>query len=266
VKPYLFFVAILGYLLACWAMFLLFDLNNVWESRGLISLRFSQYELSFLWLFFERGPTEILQWICNSLSLLICLYLYRCHKREGNLALSKTFALGSLGFALMLLEDFGNVRFWVSDYVALQLVQGKDGVHLYEVLNIVAVTHTFLYSILGLILTCFLFRIYLELKRVRGALAFMLSGYIFYGAAAAGSATAHFGSWYTRTGTMLLGGYYESLNEAFLRHPLEFMPDAPLGFWIMDLLVEESLELLGAAAITTALLLFLTGREQHEKV
>lgn len=94
----------------------------------------------------------------------------------------------------------------------------------------------------------------------RHGLRFLLLGYLFYAIAAAASATRHFGNWYieagaairrlTGTDTSLLWTTFEANTMAHRGQEHK----QTLDFYIMDYMLEESLELAAACFLLVGLL------------
>ncbi|MTI93994.1 MAG: hypothetical protein FH749_00690 [Firmicutes bacterium] len=88
----------------------------------------------------------------------------------------------------------------------------------------------------------------------------LLVGFALYGIAAFSSATRNIGNWYVVVGE-------RALNFITAGAELAWSPESiiyhvySMSFWFMDFLVEESLELLGAAFLLASLLRFTAHRQ-----
>ena len=85
---------------------------------------------------------------------------------------------------------------------------------------------------------------------------YLVAGYIFYGIAAVCSATRNIGNWYAVVGEMVLDSITTGAEISWSGGSVIYFRD-PLGFWFMDYVVEESLELLGAAFLASAIAAFI---------
>ena len=78
---------------------------------------------------------------------------------------------------------------------------------------------------------------------------YLFIGYFFYGMAVAASGTRFIGEWYVNVGNLI----YEFMLAQAKNDILYASGDnLPMGFWLMDFMVEESLELIGAGALLSA--------------
>jgi hypothetical protein len=97
---------------------------------------------------------------------------------------------------------------------------------------------------------------YRSFRAAPPASSYLVAGYVAYGLAAAASATRHLGGWYRRLGDGLIERIAPSAVELYQAWaPAEdiVVEVFTLGFWFMDLAVEETLELIGAAALLAAI-------------
>ncbi len=84
-----------------------------------------------------------------------------------------------------------------------------------------------------------------------------LSGYFFYGLAAFASASRHIGNWYAVVGTKILDFIISGRELSWSA--------SSLGFFFMDLVVEESMELMGATFLLAAVLVYLPLSKYYEE-
>jgi len=259
-----FFAFVLAYLAAAWLAFFSVDVFNVANSRGSIkNLPFTDQVLVFIWLFEEGGPTEILQWASNICSLGLCFYLAILHDKKDEVDAARTFRIGAAGFSLLVLEDMGNVRHFfalsIRDYLSGTMNYGGEGRYVHTIVELT------LYSLISVLMIYFFLRFYPVLKKISKAHFLLVLGYVFYAIAAFASATRNIGNWYEHVGSILVSLVCEDMNDVFLSDSTGYI-GYPLGFWIMDFLLEESLELIAASAILTTILLYADYLKKHSRL
>ena len=236
--------AVLTYLVVVWLAVLAFDFLQIIQLRSLIWLR----------LFSEGYPTEWLQWFCIAGCLITAAYLWgRC----GAMDVRHGAAYGFLaaGFAIMLIEDAGNIRHRMGAILLLNVL-GLDSAgglpkNLFEL--------TF-YSTLGMLMLWPFLRYGRRLPFNGRAAGLILAGYLAYLVAAGSSATRYVGQWYERTGSAIIDMAGVSGYPSWARMTAELQdrgreyPLDSLGFFLLDFAVEETLELIGAGCLLAGLL------------
>ena len=253
-------LSILGSLL----LFYLIDLRNLWGIGSFVNRLFFHH----WWR--DGGPVEWLQWAClASASLMGAFIVGRVYSRK-NRAVS-FWAVMALAFALMLIEDAGNVRHRLREYV--QFVFGES-----EGQGIMGtVTELLYFAVLAAIPLYALARHGRAVMTTVRTKAYIVVGFIAYALAGSlsfiGSAfSALFDrNLYHRAGDLLyrlslrLGD--EDLAHAWTRISNEAVDAANfIQFNLMDSLVEESIELIGAAAFlagTISYLLLVVGQSRQ---
>jgi len=259
-----FFFFVLAYLAAAWLAFFAVDVFNVANSRGSVRyLPFTDQGLVLIWLFGEGGPTEILQWVSNICSLGLCLYLSLLHDKNGEQYAARTFRIGAAGFSFLLLEDIGSVRSFVALGIRFYLFGAMDysgeGLYVHTIVDLT------LYSLMSCLMIYFFLRFYPALKKFSQTYFLLVFGYILYAIAAFASATRYVADWYERAGSTLISFASKEMNSIFLSDNTGYTMHA-LGYWIMDLLLEESLELIAASAILTTILLYSGYLKKHSRL
>jgi hypothetical protein len=188
-----------------------------------------------LWIhiFREGGPTELLQWLALAATALLAAFLAgRVSAASNHPGTRRTLVLFGIGCTLLLLEDAGNPRHTVASYA--------DSL---TPIPYVAV-EMLLYGGLTTVMLLALWRYLVQPVRPPWSTRYLLAAFTFYAMGGWFSATRGF--WYDRGGELLH-------RTAFASGLPEPTMDGTLEFWLMDLLVEESLELLGAACLLAAL-------------
>ena len=230
-----------GYLVLTWALVF------VWDFSGLVDHR----TLAWAFLFSEGSPTEWLQWIALAGCVLTCGFLWGRTQTLGR-SHAPFFGILGAGLCLMLIEDAGNLRHGLSKLV-LENLLGLPGRGLAKsVMDLVVYA-----ALAGLMVAPFV--LYLRKLRLglRASMLF-LTGYAAYGLAAFSSASAYVGNWYARVGNDIIAAngidIDARLSWSRMAEQVALGTRPDMGFWLMDFLYEESLELLGAGMILAALL------------
>jgi len=261
VKPQLFFLVALTALLLSWLGFYLVDLRNIFGLRDIVinldSEYFSFTPKPFLFdhLFRNGGPVEMLQWLFLGLAALQSCYLAGLYRTEPDRKASTFWSVLSVGLLFMLLEDAGEIRHSLASYVQWVFDERIQGVMatLFELIYFAGLASLPL-------LAYFVFGRGVLRQCPRGHFALII-GYLCYALAGsmsfAGSAFAE----------ILTINFYSWLGEGFYISGI-IMGDSgvephwaawnaaegwnSIQFYLMDSVVEESIELIGAASFAAA--------------
>jgi hypothetical protein len=209
-------------------------------------------EAPFLWfhLFNQGSLTEMIQWFLLAGCIICCGLLYGRMKRRGYRRKAAFFLLLSLGISLMLLEDAGDIRFQLAHYATFAFggtdVNGTAA----------AMTEFAVYALIAVMMVYPVVRFWRDLEARGRTLAYLGIGYSAYAISAVMSASAQIGEWYTRAGEALIGILPIRNPDAWTETSLSLQEQGLelTGYYLMDLFVEESLELVGAAFLLAFLL------------
>lgn len=235
------------------------NINALWLGSLLEALH---PESPILWLhmFKEASVTEILQWLCLGFATVLAGALF-VHYRRSHGKASPAWGLLLLGLLLMFLEDTVNVRHGLAALFALVVLQTDPYTHAWRASATKNYIELGCYAVLAAVMLSSFWLVIRD--KVQNALGkkFLFAGFAFYGIAALSSATRNIGSWYTVVGEKILnfvtrGAVIEWTAESVVHR------NYPLSFWIMDFLIEESLELLGATFLLAAVVIFFTHQSQ----
>ncbi|TYQ15805.1 UNVERIFIED_CONTAM: hypothetical protein Cloal_2295 [Acetivibrio alkalicellulosi] len=237
-------IAVLSYLAITWTMVIFIDFLNIGGSSDWLVSKNMNNALLWVHFFTEGSPTEMFQWFFISVSVLACGVISGLHIKKSEL--SKCFMMIGLGMAIMLMEDAGNIRHLIARLVSILFYDeySGSGSNPYATGTIVLI-----YSILGFLMVFPLIKYrgqLLSSVKSKSAIRWFVIGYFAYGFASVVSATEQMGNWVGRVGAGIID--YFSLTERAAWHSRE------LGFYLLDFLVEESIELIGASFIFAALL------------
>ena len=254
---WLFFLA-LGFLIISWAMIYLIDVINLFGIRD----RFYTPETgAFFFRHWFVTPVEVpVQW----LFLFGAMYVFFLNAGrtagDKNQRPFKFWRLMGLGSIFMVMEDVYNIRHQLRGYIGRWAGDGAYG-------YLATFFELGYFAAIGTVLIYAFFRyrrVFWNRPKTR---RYLISGYGFYGTAVCASwlGTAFHDhleeNLYTGAGrvfTNILFGSHPEASELYSRanEHLAGTGTELLEYWFMDSVVEESIELLGAAALLVAGLAF----------
>lgn len=234
-----------GYLLAANLAVLLVDVAAVGGAREWIREVGGGRPALWIMLFEDGSPTELLQWSAiGAVAVLAGIEAGRARAALDG-ATARFWGLVGLGAVMMLMEDAGNVRHRLVHYfVTFVGLPGGGPWHL-------AVEAAWYAVIAGVLATAVIVAGRRVLGADRSVLAYGVAGAVVYAVAAIGSVSRDIGWWYADAGRVI--------EESLLRTRL-LVPDGwsrgQVHFFLVDYIVEESLELLGASLLLAAVLAY----------
>lgn len=203
-------------------------------------------------MFKEASPTEYIQWFYLGISVLSSLAMFTLILKRNN-KISRPWLFLSIGLAIMFAEDVFNLRHKLTGFVNIKYFNVTRQEWIYSPLR--SYIEFLVYVLLAVIMVIALVYIFKDKRLSMLGKKLLIAGYFFYGVAAFASATRHLGGehgWYVEVGRFVLLRLY----------PNNWIPlieaDPFYGLAFMDYLVEESIELLGAAFLLAALIVFIT--------
>ncbi len=241
------------------AVFYVFSfLVDIYDYMGVRSWLYEHESITvpFLWdyLFSEGGPAEILQWLFIGLFGLTAGYLSGLLRARDQYRPSRFWFLFALLAVFMIMEDAGNVRHFLTTRGVLLF---RDEMIYRSVIELIY------FGLIALIPLTALIKYRRQLLRHRRTTVLLLTGCFLYALAVGMSGTRDIRFWYQTAGniiyewTLEFGGedlqtLYEETDEI-----LKNMGQIEIRYRMMDYLVEESLELLGAAFLWASSLSYL---------
>jgi len=258
-KPINILYFTLLYLFLAFLLSFLIDILNVYGIRDLIVANLEMDLNPIIWyqLFQDGSPTEILQWLFLGFSAISSGILVGKFYHKDNKIAAFWLLLG-ITFTLMLIEDAGNPRHFYGQRLQRFINPGGNDIR--------TIVTLLFYSILAFI------PIYAVIKygkhlidkiKNKKILIYFSLGFVFYGIAAFSSATRDIFNWYQRVGNFLYFNIINFGNEELLMLTNELdmalgrVEGRGIGWYFMDLVLEESIELLGATFFLIATLLLL---------
>ncbi len=247
---------VIVYLVAAWITFYLVDVNNFLGLRSLlISTGALKPPVVWYHLFREGGLTEIMQWSLLAGTAYYSRLLGKEFRASGNKKAASFWFLLSLAAFFMFLEDAVNVRHALS-FLARLLFYG------YHPQLIRTIAETIYFVALGSIPLYALFRYGQTVWGDKGTRRFLLAGFTAYAIAVGASVSRFVADWYNAAGHFI----HNAVGRGSLLLPAGWQV-ADLEFFLMDWIVEESIEIVGAAALFAATLTYfskLTGMAEPQ--
>jgi hypothetical protein len=215
---------------------------------------------AYVWfqLFMDGGITELLQWAALGALIVLASVASVAHRARASVrpvtgvpdperrseGLAACWALFAVMAVLMLVEDAGNPRHLLTHYVGVITGFSSAATMVAEMLYFATIAGIGVYAV-----TRF-GRDLLRASRTRTLGAVGVAG---YGLAAAMSATRNVGDWYIGFGGWLVDDVFAA-PQLVAAVPVGGLDEWDLRFMFVDFVVEESLELLGAAFLLAAVL------------
>ena len=242
------------YLLAVLALSFLIDIQNMTipEVSEWLDSQGGPVPLFWFHAFKDASPTEYIQWSLLGLSIM-CAAIFGGIQQKTTSKFPWIWILLFLGLTFMLIEDVTDFRHYVGSFFAEYVFFVDHTAFSWQIGPWKSLIEIVLYALLGGMMILALLFILRDKKLSVSGKKMLAAGYVFYGVAAASSATRHLGQWYVKTGDAIL----ERINSGMIRQVEDSFHQEYLGYHLMDFVVEESLELLGAAFIAAALMTFI---------
>lgn len=219
-----YFLFSVSFILLMWLTVLIVDIFSWISTDGKI----------FIYIFDNGKYVEIAQWVNLSVACVTSAIIFSIYRYLGDRDLSIFWILMSIAFVLMLLEDAGDIRHTIAADV--HQVVGRSFTRPVEMLW---------FSFIASVPLAAIFIYGSWLKKMNNISTFFILGFLFYGVASFMSFSSNFGDWYN-----IIGG---NIAGAVGMDPSLF--GGRIGFWLMDALVEESIEYAGAVCFATSCIL-----------
>ena len=253
--PFTVIIFSLGYIGLALTLSYLIDIQQM-NILGLRSwLVGKDYEIPLLWfhIFREAHLTENIQWLFLGASVVGAGRLGMKHLRQQS-HLCRIWFLLSGGIFLMLLEDAANIRHHLTTFIgAVYFEVDPDSLAWRTGWPRTFIEFAF-FTVVGIIMVATFIYILKNIRPSSSGVKLLTAGYLTYGIATVFSATRNMGNWYAEIGGRILNQLTAGASLGWTGETTAY--DNPLGFWFMDFVVEESLELLGAAFLLAAVAVF----------
>ncbi len=239
------------FLITIYILIWLIDFKQVYVP-GLTEWK-DQFPAPIFWLqvFREQGIVENLQWLFLAFSTILTVMMAIIENNKR-----KKYVIGwltlSFGLFIMFLEDTVNLRHKLNRFLAENLHFGPGSLNEWAGSIYGISVEITVYTLLGLLMLNSFYRLYFSALNIV-AKKYMLAGFIFYGIASIASATRNIGDWYIKIGTIFLDYILKSKELTWASDSVLFMR-APLSFYFIDNVIEESFELIGATLLLCMIL------------
>lgn len=230
-----------AYLLLAWGAFWTIDVFNVLGLRD--ALVADPHQQMWVRLFREGRPTEMLQWLALGGTAVAGATASGMLSARGRRGHATFWLLMSITAVLMLIEDAGNPRHFFGEMARYHLGMPAR----------IATELTY-FAILASIPLYALFHYWRCPWASPATRRYLIAGVVFYAIATMSSGTRDVGEWYVHVGAYIDQVVLSGRLLPLAPDPLE---GGGTGFHLMDSLVEESIELLGAAMLFASALAYL---------
>lgn len=246
IKPNTVIIIVLLWLAFAWFVFLSFDIFG-WFASGTNSP---------MWrLLFNDHPVEWTQWFLLAFSVFVAGFLSAVIYARKQIPSAKFFLLFGIGLGLMLIEEAGDIRHTISPWVRSFLgdeIAGLSYRVVSEVPYFALLASVPAYAVLRY--GIFVWREYLQARWL------FLSGIALYAVAAVSSALRHLNDFYIRVGAWVDTRFFAG------RFPVpDDMTQERAHFFVVDGVIEESVELLAITMILAGLLAVALQLQQPNK-
>jgi len=246
------------YILVMLSFSYIIDIRQI-DIFGFKSWITSNYSDPYFWMvvFDEASITEHIQW----LYLIVILVIIMSHIFINHQKLTKKTALPwfflFIGVYLMFLEDRFNIRHLGSHLISSNVFGIDTSTAAWRTSLTRTSIEVFFYFILASTMICAFLMILRNHTNQSKGIKFLLMGYLLYGLAAFASVTRNIGNWYAVVGTKVLDYIISGRELGWTASTSKTLSWKPLGFWFMDYVIEESIELLAVTFLLAAVLVYL---------
>ncbi len=252
-KKYSYYIILCAvvYLIFAYTMIFLVDFLNIFDLSYWFGKKDYLPELLWIHIFTEVSITEYIQWSLLGGSLLLAIY---CRQLLiGNYVRSPIkWLFLQFGLLIMIAEDMVNIRHRIVFYFA-----DISNINFYIFKTSIwgSLIEVSFYFMIGMSMLLFLFFILSDKKEPVFGKKLLLVSYFLYGLAAVGSATRHIGNWYAVAGERLLDSLISGFTVDWSAGSYAGL--YTLGYWFMDSVIEESIELLAANFMLASIVAFI---------
>ncbi len=268
---YIFIFSLLAVIFSLLAFYFI-DLQNIFSWRDkLFATKSDYFFFSYRPFFFHHwgrnsGIAETIQFLMLGFSAVGSAYLAGQYRSKDK-KMFKFWSIMSLGLLLMLLEDAGNLRHTFMSYIQAIFQEAEQG--------LAGTGFELLYfGVLGGIPLYALIRYGGVLGKIKKAKNYILTGFVFYFLA---GGLSFIGTAFSK---LIDKNFYTILGEKLYSLSLKLGDDQvaviwenweatnwrfPIGFFLMDSLIEENLEIIGAGAFLAGVISFLIYKKRQSE-
>ena len=255
-RPQHVLLAVAAYLVVAYGLFVLVDVLHIvdfaWPASHVHPL--------FYELFAEHRVTEWLQFITMAFAAVTAAHISGLLRERGMDGPRGFWTVTGVAFAFLVVEDAASIRHMLVRYGSFYVEQIQPMATIVEVSYYALLASVPLYAVV---------RYARHIWHHAATRRFLLAGYALYGFAAFTSATSGFGDWYVRLGDWVA---LQVLRGRIMEMPSGMhgvQAESTTGYMLLDVLFEETVELMAAALLLAGALTYLayiTGRPQGSGV
>ncbi len=248
IKPSNVIAVAIIYLILAWGFSYFIDVHNFLGFRDKLFSEGMDVQLLWYYLFHDGFITEWLQWIFLGGTALVSSHIGGRLVSLGNREPATFWILLSAAAVLMFIEDAFNARHYIAFFT--QVIFDAEGF----TNPVKTITHLIYFVFLASIPMYALLRFWRYIWASASTSYYIAIGFITYGMAAFASGTRDIMNWYSVVGESINGIIASGIMSNYF---VQTEPTRPLGFYLMDSVVEESIELIAAAALLAAAFAYL---------
>lgn len=244
--PSIVFYTILSFVVLSFLLFLLIDVFNVF---GVKYLMIKNLDIPYFWYHWYDMPFEVpLQWYVLGITFMIYAINAGIALERKSKEVYTFWLIMSVGLLLMLVEDAGDVRHAIRNKI--------DGGGSYGILS--SIFELFYFSVIGFILIYAFLKYRNVFWEIRDVRKYLIIGYLLYAFGVSlsfiGSAFSSFlgFSLYEKIGQCIFPWLMVRDDVSVLIYEQALYHNELIEFKFLDMLPEESLELIGAGGLLTA--------------
>lgn len=242
-KPENIMAAVIIYLILTWGFSYLIDVHDF---LGLHSVMYSdEADVNLLWfyIFVDGGPTEWFQWTLLLGTALLSSYSGGRLVSLGHRKAASFWIIMSAASVFLFVEDAFNTRHILASFT-MSVFDAEDFTN-----PIKTITYLIYFTVLASIPLYAFIRYWRSIWSSTKTRLYLIIGFCAYGTAGIASGTRDIYHWYGVVGEFINN---QIAGGAMSQYFTQTEPTRPLGFYLMDSLVEESIELIAAGALLTA--------------
>lgn len=257
IKPANALAAAIIYLILAWGFSYLIDIHNFLGFRELFFNEDMDVQLFWYYIFHDGFITEWLQWSFLGGTAMFCSYLGGRLISYGYNKPAMFWIIMGISTVLMFIEDAFNTRHYLAS-ITQELLNAEGFTN-----PVKTMTYIIYFFILGAIPLYAVIRYWRYIWCETKTRFYICLGFISYALAVIASGTRDIFSWYSVVGEFLNGLVADGVMSAYF---VQTEPTRPLGFYIMDSLVEESVELIAASALFASTIAYLQALNNSQEI
>ena len=233
------------YLLLAWISFFFVDVYNVLGLRDVLVGTNVKVPITWVFFFKEAGLTEMLQWLALLLATIVSIGLSIMLKKQSYFGAASFWRIMGIATFLMFIEDGLNPRHILANLMITAFST-------LDPLRVRIITELCFFTILAAVPVYAVLRYWRYPWKSIATRNYLFLGFISYAAAVGSSGTRFIFDWYYYVGHNI----HETIAKGELLVPY-YWNRYWLDHHLVDWLIEESVELIGAGALFAAAVAYL---------